>query len=190
MSEYCLLENNSEIEGNGRDLTMKSALYNSRVIFADLAIGNAASWQWWVAISPYDYKDGLIYTDHSKYDGNIYDSKMLWAMGNFSRFIKAGMKRVSVSRSDMKTDEQSLDNTMACAFVSDDKKKATMVIVNYRESTIPVKFTLNNLPNASGFKMYLTDGKNENNITYKKELNQGDVIDIPPRSVVTFTNQP
>lgn len=32
----------------------------ARVIHYDIVVGGASSWQWWLAISPYDYKDGLV----------------------------------------------------------------------------------------------------------------------------------
>ena len=69
-SEYCILGDNAgEINGGPRDLGMKPALYLARTIHADLAVANAAAWQWWLAISPYDYKDGLVYIDKNKTDG-------------------------------------------------------------------------------------------------------------------------
>ncbi|MBK3516871.1 glycoside hydrolase [Carboxylicivirga marina] len=188
MSEYCVLENNSEIEGSGRDLGMKTALYTSRVIFADLAIGNASSWQWWLAISPYDYKDGLVYIDYNKTDGNIYDSKTLWALGNYSRFIKKGMKRVLINRSDAKTDEQSLNSIMTCAFVSEDKKNASVIITNYLSADVPVQLDLNGMSLSGKLKVYLTDGKSDNNLAFIQEAEPGESITVPARSVVTLTN--
>jgi len=188
MTEYCVLENNSEISGNGRDLSMNTALYTARVIFTDLCIGNASSWQWWLAVSPYDYKDGLVYTDYNKNDGAIYDSKLLWSFGNFSRFIIPGMTRLAITRSDSKTEEQSLDNLMAGAFVNEDKSKASVVLINYRDSKIPVKISLKEIVGLSGLKVYLTDGKSENNLAYQGDYSISEVIEIPPRSVVTITN--
>lgn len=97
-TEYCILgDNDGEISGNKRDTGMKAALYVARTIHTDLTVANAAAWQWWLAISAYDYKDGLIYIDKNKTDGNFYDSKMLWALGNYSRFIRPGMQRIEVS---------------------------------------------------------------------------------------------
>ena len=59
-SEYCILEDNSEINGNGRDLGMDAALYMARVMHYDLTLANASAWYWWLAVSLYDYKDGLV----------------------------------------------------------------------------------------------------------------------------------
>lgn len=54
------------MEGGKVDLGMDAALYMARVIHTDLTVANAAAWQWWLAVSPYDYKDGLIYVDKNK----------------------------------------------------------------------------------------------------------------------------
>lgn len=97
-SEYCILgDNDGEINGNKRDTGIRAALYVARTIHTDLAVANATAWQWWLAISAYDYKDGLVYVDKSKTDGNYYDSKMMWALGNYSRFVRPGMQRVATS---------------------------------------------------------------------------------------------
>ena len=97
MSEYCILGDNAgEIEGNKRDLGMTSALYMAEVIHSDLVDAQASAWHWWMAISAYDYKDGLIYADKNKEDGAFYESKMLWVLGNYSRFIRPGFKRIKL----------------------------------------------------------------------------------------------
>ena len=188
MTEYCVYEDNKEVKGSGRDLGMTAALYNARVIFADLAIANASSWQWWLAVSPYDYKDGLVYIDHDKNNGDIYDSKLMWALGNYSRFIEPGMKRVVVSRSDSKTDVNTLDNIMASAYVSDDKSEATLVLVNYLDIEIPVTVTLKDLQVNGNLKMYLTNSEQENNLKYTQNVKEGGVVIIPAKSVVTISN--
>jgi hypothetical protein len=97
-SEYCILgDNGGEINGSGRDTGMRSALYVARTIHTDLAIANATAWQWWLSISPYNYKDGLVYIDKRKTGGHYQDSKLMWALGNYSRFIRPGMKRVAAT---------------------------------------------------------------------------------------------
>ena len=188
MTEYCVLENNSEITGGGRDLSMKTALYVARVIFADLALANACSWQWWLAISPYNYKDGLVYIDHSKTDGQIYDSKTLWALGNFSRFIEPGMKRTAITRGDGRTDAQTLDGLMTASFVSEDKSKATIVLINYGQNSVPVKLSFKDLNVSGNLKYYLTDGKTGNNLAFQGNFDTNQVYEMPPRALVTITN--
>lgn len=105
-SEYCILgENAGEIKGGGVDLGMKTAFYVANVIHTDLVYANAASWSWWLSVSANDFKDGLIYIfnkdqkgekDANKFDATLFDSKLLWAVGNYSRFIRPNMKRIEV----------------------------------------------------------------------------------------------
>jgi O-glycosyl hydrolase len=95
MSEFCILHKTKEIDGGGRDLGMKTALYVSRVIHHDLVYGNASAWCWWLGISTADFKDGLAYVNR---DGTgLTNSKTMWAMGNFSQFIHPGAVRLEVS---------------------------------------------------------------------------------------------
>jgi hypothetical protein len=111
MSEYCVLEDpNQEIGGGvGRDLGMNLALYVARIIHHDLTVAQARSWQWWTAVSQVDFKDGLVYLDDGSKgntgrmgpettsllrDGVVRDSKLLWALGNYARFVRPGAVRV------------------------------------------------------------------------------------------------
>ncbi len=106
MSEYCLLENNEEDRLAMEEIwALIQRCILARVIYADLVVANASAWQWWLAVSPYDYKDALIYIDDKKDNGNIYESKLLWALCNYSFFIKEGFQRIDISRSDRLTIE-------------------------------------------------------------------------------------
>ena len=134
MTEYCVLEDNEVIKGNKRDLGMETALYVTRVIHADLTIANATSWQWWTAVSAYDYKDGLVYIDYNENDGQVYESKLLWALGNYSRFIHPGMKRVAVN-----PDVGIKNDVDFSAYKSADGKQLVFVINNYGLTTFDFK---------------------------------------------------
>jgi len=98
MSEYCILgDNDGDINGNGKDLGIDPGLYVAKVIHNDLVNANASAWHWWIAVSPYDYKDGLVYIDKNKTDGNYQSSKMLWALGQYSRFVRPGAIRTEIT---------------------------------------------------------------------------------------------
>ena len=98
-TETCIMGNDEEIGGGGGyDFTMKTALYVARIIHHDIVYAGAKSWQWWRAIGG-DYKDGLIreYTEEGSLDGKAVDSKLMWALGNYSRFIRPGAVRMNVT---------------------------------------------------------------------------------------------
>jgi hypothetical protein len=84
---------------------MDAALFVARLIHSDLTIAEARSWQWWTAVSEVDYKDGLVYLDDGSqgdsgrmgpetvslmHDGMVRESKLLWVLGNYSRFLRPG----------------------------------------------------------------------------------------------------
>ena len=136
-SEYCVLGDNAgEINGNGRDLGMTTALYVAKVIHSDLTIANASSWQWWLAISANNYKDGLIYLENkgrmgenniNQLDGDILASKTLWALGNYARFVRPGMLRIAAQTNRPDTEPLS---PLVSAYQSTDGKKLVIVVVN------------------------------------------------------------
>jgi len=183
MSEYCILgDNDGEIKGNGRDLGIDPALYMARVIHSDLVVAQASAWHWWLAVSPYDYKDGLVYTDYKKEDGNYYESKMLWALGNYSRFIRPGFQRIEVSSQEKKaTDPEFLFS----AYKSPETNEVVVVIINSGIEDTPVRLSRGNDTLVSG-NAYITSNNEDLSIS---EIKDGDAIIVPARSIMTITTQ-
>jgi O-glycosyl hydrolase len=179
MSEYCILGDNAgEINGNGRDLSITPALYLARVIHSDLVFANASAWHWWTAISAYDYKDGLVYIDKQKENGNYYESKMLWALGNYSRFIRPGYKRVKISAS-------SGDSQSFLYSAYKDAATGKLVVVAINTGTAAVSFNLNKQNTAvNNVKLYTTSADKDLALSIPEA---GKPIEIAPRTIVTIT---
>lgn len=187
MSEFCILEKNDEIgQGGGRDLGMNTALYYARVIHNDLTIANASSWQYWTALSNHDYKDGLVYVDKGNngingikhpdafalmQDGEIRDSKSLWAFGNYARFIRPGFKRVEVSGGNQ--------NLLISAFENPANGQVVMVVVNLSKKDSVLDIDLKSKYLVS--KYFTNDSSN-------LTLSKGSELDLSclARSVSTF----
>jgi len=173
-SEYCILgDNNGEIDGGKRDLGITPALYIAKAIQEDLVYANSAVWQWWTAISAYDYKDGLVYIDKGEKDGNYYDSKMLWALGNYSRFIRPGMKRIK--------SEATADGLYGSAYTDATKQKLVLVFVNEGENGKPVTLNSKSISSNKQVITYTTSA------TQSLEKNVVDInsLSIPAKSIVT-----
>ncbi|SHK47338.1 O-Glycosyl hydrolase [Reichenbachiella agariperforans] len=184
MSEYCILEDNEQIKGSGRDLGMDAALYIAKVIYADLVVAQASAWHWWLAISPYDYKDGLVYIDDDKQDGEVYESKMLWTLGHYSRFVRPGSVRVKVTRWDDKNIQNSLDELLVSAFRSEDKKQVTLVLSNSLDQ--PQVVRIEGIPkNLKKVSIYRTSSLDHENLSLIKTKDVYGTITLPARSIVT-----
>jgi len=172
-SEFCILGDDAgEIRGDHRDTGMMAALYMARVIHNDVVYARAAAWQWWLAISPYDYKDGLIYVDKSETDGRFWDSKKLWALGNFSRFVRPGMTRVGVGGFD--------EGLLVSAYRDSRRRKLVVVLINLLGGGREISLER---VGGSGWCSYLTSEGDD----LRKRLVKGRKVAVPGRSICTLT---
>jgi len=186
VTEYCILGD----YGPGRDLGINPAMHVARTIHFDLTEANAAAWQWWTAVSKVDYKDGLIYTDF-KNEGdeqNILTSKIMWTLGNYSKFIRPGAVRISLTG----LDEKARSGLLGSAYIHEEEETVTAVFVNDSEADKRISISLKDIGmNASIARLqsYVTSAD--------LDLAQGEDIAvgedgtfeavIPARSVVTLT---
>jgi O-glycosyl hydrolase len=192
MSEYCILQENDEIiRGQGRDLGMNTALYVARIIHHDLVLTNARSWQWWTAISQVDFKDGLVYLDDGsrgetgkmgghieslQYDGEVRESKLLWVLGNYSRFVRPGMVRIKCELSEAQSPENGI---LASAYMDPENGSKVIVLVNLSREIFNV-----NTGVAEAVNTYTTDELRSMGFSSQA----GEEIILPSRSVVTIVD--
>ncbi len=188
MSEYCILQRNDEIRSGGRrDLGMNTALYVARVIHHDLTLTNARSWQWWTAITQCDFKDGLVYLDDGsrgdngrmgpetgslRHDGVVRESKLLWALGNYSRFIRPGAVRVSCQ---IEPGQSATDGVLASAYRT--PQDQTVVVL----TNLSPEEQVCDLGYAANATVYTTDQTHNLSPSHQSS----DSIFLPPRSVAT-----
>jgi len=187
-SEYCILQRNAEItSGGGRDLGMNTALYVARIIHHDLTICQARSWQWWTALSECDYKDGLVYLDdgserktgnmgaHTRSlmaDGEVRESKLLWTLGNYARFVRPGMVRV---KCDIEP-TQSVDRGVLASAYQGAGGALVVVLVNLSSDQ-----RYCNLGFAKGVDVYTTSSA----ANLEKSPQDASRITLPARAVAT-----
>jgi len=184
MTEYCVLGT----AGPGRDLSINTALDVTRIIHYDLTILRASAWQWWTAVSPEDYKDGLIYTDFKTNPNsqNIIESKMLWALGNFSRFIRPGSVRIDLDGADNKF------GLLGSAYINSENDKLIIVLINmgYADEAMLVNVSgLDTGKYVSEFKPYLTSDQSQDDLKEYSSFHVDSTYIIPARSIVTLIGE-
>jgi len=177
MTEYCILENNAEIRGRGKGLHMKTALYVARLIHADLTLANASAWHWWLAMTPYKYKDGLIYHDKNKEDGTFETSKLLWGLGNYSRFIRPEAKRIKIDYKNKNTLENLEKGVLVSAYKNTDNS-IVVVVVNQKVEAVKLGFK------RAIKQLYVTD-KDSDLKLIKHTIGKKD-IEISAKSISTL----
>ena len=196
-TEYSILESGiNEIPGGSgsqRDLGIKTALFVARVIHNDIAVANASSWQWWTALTRADYKDGLIYlddgtnsgstgtSDYCKNDGFYHDSKLLWAFGNYSLFVRPGMVRLNIPNQNAVL---ASSDVMLTAYKDTAKKKLVIVAINYSDTPRLYKLDLSSALKNDELTPYITS----ENSNLKRGTNvKSSMFEIPAQSIVTYT---
>ena len=180
-SELCIMSNDEEIGGGGGyDFTMKTALYVARVIHHDLCYADAESWSWWRACGG-DYKDGLIriYEHQSgrlpsprggREGGRARDSRLLWSLGNYSRFVRPGAVRYDVEGPE---DPYGL---MVSAYRNQDGTWV-VVAINYSQREQPFSV-------AGHWRAYRTSAAEGETLRPVPVAPQ-----LPPRSITTFVSK-
>jgi hypothetical protein len=199
-TEFCILEKNDETTGGwGRDTGMQTALYVARVIHSDLTIANARSWDWWTALSQFNFKDGLIHLDDGKgnsvesdtselnhtlmVDGHVTETKLLWALGNYSRFVRPGMVRIDAQLgNDLSLVEQAKDLQVS-AYMDQMTGKVVMVFINHTQEDKVIK--PDGVQSGQVFLYVTNEAKNLEKVHV--DMNK---FSIPKRSVSTLVIEP
>lgn len=177
-SEICIMENDQEIGGGGGyDFTMKTALYVARIIHHDLCYANAESWSWWRACGG-NYKDGLIRVFDRRQQAR--DSRLLWALGNYSRFVRPGAVRYDVSSKE----KEDPYGVMVSAYKNTDGSWA-VVAINYSDKEQPFAFSVGrSSASTTTWQPYRTsDAEGE---TLKPLVPCDGNTTLAPRSITTF----
>ena len=182
------------LNGYPRSTNIDYGLYVAKVIHNDLAIANASSWQWWLGINPYNYSDGLVYINApsgamdpelSKTDGLVSDSKQLWCLGNFSRFVRPGMIRVDAALNNQTDPVYAAGNIMVSAYMDPVGKTLVIVLVNTQTTSASLSFGgLGGSANLTGgnFTAYTTSSTK----SLQKSTMAANNIQLDPRSVTTL----
>lgn len=187
-SEVCIMGNDEEIGGGGGyDRTMKTALYVARMIHHDLVFADARSWQWWRAAGG-DYKDGLLfqYREPGATTDTIVDSRLLWSLGNYSRFVRPGAVRIDVTKAGSKDAASATDpyGLMVSAYRNAD---GGFVVVAINYSSKKEEMSVDGLP-AKGWTAYRTsdaEGETLRRVARPEALTG---LTLPPRSITTYVS--
>lgn len=188
MTELCIMSNDEEIHGGGGfDFSMEEALYVARVMHYDLTVANARSWQWWRAAGG-NYKDGLIrmYVKGERFgsrgqrrgavqENMVRDSKLMWTLGNFSRFVRPDAVRLDVQG------EMAADGLMLSAYRNADGTLA-IVAINYGTQDRPICIDTQDGKTAIAYRTSDVAGENLKNVG-KVNLKKST---LPARSVTTY----
>ncbi|MDR2750539.1 MAG: hypothetical protein LBC41_07760, partial [Clostridiales bacterium] len=162
-TEWCQMESN-------RDMGMNGALKIAKEIHMDMTIMEVSEWSYWLGVSFYDYNDGLVYADQPSH--KFKGAKRLWALGNYSRFVKEGSQRL---QSSIETKDLSVS-----AYQSPDKTEAVFVVINETDEAQEIS-----VPGIGETKVYITD-ETRDCVSLHETVGEIWGYMLPPRSVSTL----
>lgn len=170
------------------------ALWMARIIHTDLVFGNATGWSFWTALNQSTYGDHpyrfnlILYQPNvnspSHTDGAFKENKLLWTLGNFSRFVRPDMVRFEVVDSDY-GETASVENFMISGYKSSSSNELVLVCINNTDGARSILFenygedfeVENDI-----FEVYITSSTKD----LKKSNAPYDDIVIPSKSIVTL----
>jgi len=158
----------------GRDVGIESALIMANVIHDDLTIANVTSWQYWIAVSKYQYRDGLIYVNPLGQD--VLQTKRLWALGNYSRFIRPGFVRLETQGGD--------DTLLVSAYRSADDQRWVVVAVNL--ANVPVVLKLEALQGQLPDSVQQVETSEQFDLSLVESRTESGTWTLAPLSVTTL----
>jgi O-glycosyl hydrolase len=188
-SEYSMLADGYKEGNKGRRSQIDCALFLAKIINHDLTVGNAAAWQLWNVWEPgsaeWDTRYYLIALkpNETHTDGDFTITKNLWALGNYSRFVRPGMQRLVTTRNDALTPTRVAQDVMISAFKGD-KNALIMVVINYTNETRSINPELKSFKSLKRYRTYTTSVNDDLKPSAMFPLNGA--IALQPRSVTTI----
>ena len=128
---------------NPFDGSMTSALRYAQYINDWMTIANANAWHYWLLIGRENDNQGLI--DHS---GSV--SKRLYAMGNYSKFVRPGFYRIDAT-------ETPESGVSVSAYKNSTNGALVIVVINQNSLVVPQSFALDGATTSS-VTPWITDG--------------------------------
>ena len=170
---------------------MSIALYMGKLIQCDLTIGNMVGWSYWTAFSQEKWgqknRFHLIRVNTTgdtgeesngdlKTGGKLTADKNLWVLGNFSRFIRPGYKRIDIEGAD------EMDALLGSAWLSPNENEVVAVFINISHARRKVDLSMLS-GEASEIRTYVTD--RSRNLRLDTSLQDLHNLELPARSAVT-----
>jgi O-glycosyl hydrolase len=190
-SEYSMLADGYKEGNKERRTQMDCALFLAKVINHDLTVANAAAWQLWNAWEPGNAEFDTRYyvialKPNADYkDGEFTITKNLWALGNYSRFVRPGMKRLVTTRNDGLSPTQVAQDVMISAFTGG-KDKLVMVVINYTQGTRSITPDLKNFKSVKNYRTYTTSANAGDDLKPSATTLLKGAISLQPRSITTI----
>ncbi|MGZ3872618.1 MAG: glycoside hydrolase [Mucilaginibacter sp.] len=181
-SEYCMLGEGFKEGSKDKRTAFDCALFLAKLIHHDLVEGNASAWQFWNSWEPGKADYNTLYyllalTPSADFRAGSFEiTKNLWAMGQFSRFIRPGMVRINLDDAEDK-------GLLVSAYYGGGHM--AVVVINNSMAAKAIRLKVPGGKFRKAYSYYITtDDVNNNMKRAAGRLN--DMLNIQPRSIYTL----
>ncbi len=195
-TEWSMLDGGEGIPNFDAASYMDLALFTAKIVHSDLAYANASSWSYWTAMDAerWSHKNRFLlialapggdFYGKITTSGNVYERSTLWALGNYSFFIRPGYQRIKLQGAD------NLSDLFGTAYIAPDQSKIVAVYVNMAYEVKKISSEFKNMPGLSPVKQKVYVTSSGNNLRKVGGTAAADIYDpnaelsIPARSVTT-----
>jgi O-glycosyl hydrolase len=178
---------------------MDNALFMAKLIQSDIIYGGVSSWSYWTALSPevYSQKNRFFLIRLIPGDGNggyndyasVFNSgkigenlSNLWALGNFSMFVRPGYRRIRMDGAN------EMNQLLGTSYISPDGKRLVSIYVNTASASRSVQVNFSGMGDLTPGKIYKYVTNASTNLRRDQSVlvkYSGAPLSIPGRSIVT-----
>lgn len=200
-TEYSLLGYGYQFgHPSGQLSPIQCAISLARIIHADLVLANATGWQWWTT---FELEKNITTEDRfcliriavntDKTAGVYNTTKLMYGMGNYSFFVRPGMKRIGLSRSDNMNDYEAVTKQMFSAYKDDETGRIVIVAINASADDCGIslpEITLTENQIINTYIPYVTSGNDGDELKRYNEIHAGQHYVMLGYSIITFVADP
>ncbi|MDR2805184.1 MAG: T9SS type A sorting domain-containing protein [Dysgonamonadaceae bacterium] len=196
-TEWSMLSGGEGLSNIEEASYMDIALFMAKIIHCDLVYAEATSWSYWTSMDMerWNHKNRFLlialnpgsppnaYTPVTQ-SGTVIDRSTLWALGNYSFFVRPGYKRIQIDGAN------NLNEWMGTAYLAPDTSRIVAVYINMATQAQKIKTQFSNLPDYEPVtnKVYVTSSSynlkkygSASSETYSEDRE----LTVPARSVTT-----
>ncbi len=160
---------------------LQVGLLLGRLVYSDLVYADAKAWGYWKGMEV-DGRFALTSLSPKNGDltqgGTVKANKLLWALGNFSFFVRPKYRRVALSGAD------NLDGSVGVAFLSPDRKRLVAVFVNsgFQPDDIRIRLPEQDASRVAQVRAFRTDAHSD---LGRVAVADREAFTLAPRSLTT-----
>ena len=124
--------------------------------------------------------------EKNKSDGLVEDTKLLWALGNFSRFIRPGAQRISVTSEHI--DVNNVNQFMISSYVNADSQNLVTVIINNGNVDSSVAIHTEG-GQVRSWQPYITGPNEGETLKPLSPIDGDEVVVVPKKSIITLVGE-